>query len=67
MRKKKGLNLVERASIAVPGLEEVANRMAQKVELSGQSMSTYNNYQTKADIYACDLTQNQKIPQKSIS
>jgi len=44
MRKKKGLNLLERASIAVRGFEEVARRMAQQVELRGQSMSTYNNY-----------------------
>jgi len=44
MRKKKGINLLERASIAVRGFEEVARRMAQQVELRGQSMSTYNNY-----------------------
>ena len=44
MRKKKGLNIVERAKIAVPGFESVAKKLEQQVELRGQSMSTYNNY-----------------------
>ena len=44
MRKKKGLNLVERAIIAVPGFEKVVKMLEQQVVLRGQSMSTLKNY-----------------------
>jgi len=44
MRKKTRLNIVERAIIAVPGFEEVAQKLEQQVVLRGQSMSTLKNY-----------------------
>lgn len=44
MRKKTGLNLVERAVIAVPGFEQVYQKLEQQVALRGQSESTFNNY-----------------------
>lgn len=44
MRKKVGLNLVERAIIAVPGFEKAFKKLEQQVELRGQSPSTLSNY-----------------------
>ncbi len=44
MRKKKGLNVVERAIIAISGFEEVVKKLEQQVTLRGQSMSTLKNY-----------------------
>jgi site-specific recombinase XerD len=44
MRKKKKLNIVDRAIIAVSGFEEVAKKLEQQVVLRGQSVSTLNNY-----------------------
>ena len=44
MKKKKGLNIVERAIIAVPGFEEVAKKLEHQVVLRNQSMSTFKNY-----------------------
>lgn len=44
MKRKKGLNIMERAILAVSGFEEVAKKLEQQVELRGQSMSTFNNY-----------------------
>lgn len=44
MRQKKGLTIVERAIIAVPGFEQVFKKLDQQVVLRGQSQSTLNNY-----------------------
>lgn len=44
MRQKKGLNVVERAIIAVSGFEAVVKKLEQQVTLRGQSMSTLRNY-----------------------
>lgn len=44
MRKKTSLTIVERAIIAVPGFEKVANKLEQQVFLRGQSTSTLQNY-----------------------
>lgn len=44
MRQKKGLTIVERAIIAVPGFEQVFKKLDQQVTLRGQSQSTLNNY-----------------------
>ena len=44
MRQKKGLTIVERAIIAVPGFEQVFKKLDQQVALRGQSQSTLNNY-----------------------
>jgi hypothetical protein len=44
MRKKTGLTIVERATIAVPGFETVAKKLEQQVTLRGQSKSTLQNY-----------------------
>jgi site-specific recombinase XerD len=44
MRKKESLTIVERATIAVPGFEEVVKKMSIQVELKGQSKSTFQNY-----------------------
>lgn len=44
MRKKVGLNLMERAIIGVPGFEKVFKKLECQVELRGQSPSTLNNY-----------------------
>lgn len=44
MRQKKGLTIVERAIIAVPGFEQVLKKLDQQVALRGQSQSTLNNY-----------------------
>lgn len=44
MRKKSDLTIVERASITVPGFENVAAKLEQQVVLRGQSISTLRNY-----------------------
>ncbi len=44
MRKKTGLTIVERATIAVPGFETVIKKLAVQVALRGQSNSTLQNY-----------------------
>ena len=44
MRKKTRLTIVERAIIAVPDFEKVAQKLEQQVVLRGQSRSTLNNY-----------------------
>jgi site-specific recombinase XerD len=44
MRKKTGLNIVERATIAVSGFEEVVKKLELQVTLRGQSQSTLKNY-----------------------
>lgn len=44
MRKKTGLTIVERATIAVPGFEEVTKKLETQVALRGQSQSTLQNY-----------------------
>lgn len=44
MKKKTGLTIVERASIAVPGFETVVKKLEQQVTLRGQSQSTLKNY-----------------------
>jgi integrase/recombinase XerD len=44
MRKKTGLTIVERAVIAVPGFEKVAQKLETQVALRGQSKSTLQNY-----------------------
>lgn len=44
MKRKTGLTIVERAIVAVPGFEKIAEKLAQQVTLRGQSQSTLNNY-----------------------
>ena len=44
MRKKTGLTIVERATIAVPGFEAVTKKLETQVTLRGQSKSTLQNY-----------------------
>ncbi len=44
MREKKGLTLVERARLSVPGFTKVEQQLSQQVILRGQSSSTLNNY-----------------------
>jgi len=44
MRKKTSFTIVEQATIAVPGFEEVVKKMSIQVTLKGQSDSTLKNY-----------------------
>jgi len=44
MRTKTSFTIVEQATIAVAGFEEVVKRMSNQVTLKGQSDSTLKNY-----------------------
>lgn len=61
MSKKKRLNIVERAIIAVKGFEEVAIKMEHQVVISGQSMSTFKNYLNRIALISLHF---KKLPHK---
>jgi integrase/recombinase XerD len=44
MKKRIEPTLVEKAILAVPGFEQVFNKLGRQVTLRGQSQSTLNNY-----------------------
>jgi len=52
MRRKTGLTIVERATIAVPGFEAVTNKLETQVALRGQSKSTLQNYLRRIALFS---------------
>jgi len=61
MRKKKGLNIVERATLVVPEFSKVFKKLEQQVILRGQSQSTLNNYVRRIALFVIHF---QKLPEQ---
>jgi integrase/recombinase XerD len=60
MKQKKGLTIIERATIVVPEFAKVVKRIEQQVTLRGQSQSTYSNYVRRIAIFVLHF---QELPE----